>query len=204
MEFLTVNNIGYRLIRSRRRTVALKVEDAALTVFAGLRVPKKNIEAFVASKESWINKKLNFQAAQKSKFEALIRGNCYSLFGETFPLNMPIKSLKRFYINNAEKLLGEMLTDVSNGIGLSYGAFSLSDSKTKWGSCDAENKIVLNWRLVMLPEKLVKYVIIHELCHTYYHNHSKNYWIFLEKSLPDYKNLKKELKEFSALMSVCR
>ncbi|MDE7108058.1 MAG: M48 family metallopeptidase, partial [Clostridiales bacterium] len=64
--------------------------------------------------------------------------------------------------------------------------------------------IRLNWRLVMLDDELVTYVIVHELCHTAYHDHSSQFWDLVGRLMPNYKSVKKRLKSFSVLTTMYR
>lgn len=70
-----------------------------------------------------------------------------------------------------------------------------------WGSMNNKKEMRLNWKLIILPEKLIEYVIIHELCHIKYLNHSKLFWQEVSKYLPDYKSRRNNLKEYSFIMT---
>ena len=109
--------------------------------------------------------------------------------------------VKKFYITFAANYLYRYLNQISAQLNIAYTQFSLTNAKTKWGSCDAKKHIRLNWRLVLLPQNLINYVIIHELCHTYYLNHSQNYYKTLQSYCPNYKHLKKELKEWNIIIN---
>lgn len=71
---------------------------------------------------------------------------------------------------------------------------SIRGQKTRWGSCSQSGTISLNYNLLRLDKKLIDYVIIHELCHLRHMNHSKDFWNEVEQILPDYKQLRKELR----------
>lgn len=77
--------------------------------------------------------------------------------------------------------------------GFKYGKLSFRNQKTRWGSCSSSNNISLNIALIVLPPRLIDYVILHELAHTVEKNHSAKFWSKLEKVCPDCKKLKKEL-----------
>lgn len=85
-----------------------------------------------------------------------------------------------------------------------YAKASIRNQKTKWGSCSAKNNISLNINLIKLPEELRDYVILHELVHTRFKNHSKKFWAELDKlidgssrdSLRSAKELSKKLKNY--------
>ena len=108
------------------------------------------------------------------------------------------------YKKLAETELADRLYRLALSTGLTYKSFALTNAKTQWGNCDGECNIRLNWRLVMLSDEMAAYVIIHELCHTKYHDHSKKFWALVQKFMPNYKTVKKQLKSFSMLTSMFR
>lgn len=71
-------------------------------------------------------------------------------------------------------------------------------ANSRWGSCTSQGKIMFNSRLAAIAPILIDYVIIHELCHLIHLNHSNLFWEEVEKYLPNWKELRKELKEQSA------
>ena len=87
-----------------------------------------------------------------------------------------------------------ILDDISNKLWVSYKKLYIKDMKSKWWSCSWINNISINYKLVHLPYKYLKYVVIHEACHLVEKNHSKNFWDLVEKYYPDYKNVMREMK----------
>ena len=79
-------------------------------------------------------------------------------------------------------------------IGVTYEHISIRAQKTLWGSCTAEGNLNFNCLLVLLPERVERYVVVHELCHRKEMNHSQKFWREVEKILPDYRELRKQLK----------
>jgi len=86
---------------------------------------------------------------------------------------------------------------LSNTLNLKYNKLFLKNNKTNWGSCSAKNNINLNIHLVRLPDYLIDYVIIHELCHTLEKNHGPRFWQLMSQFMPNPKQLSKELKSQS-------
>lgn len=76
----------------------------------------------------------------------------------------------------------------------SFERISVRNQKSCWGSCSGRKNLNFNFRVIFLSEELCNYVIVHELCHLKELNHSKRFWQLVEKTFPDYKNLRKKLK----------
>ena len=77
---------------------------------------------------------------------------------------------------------------ISKSLDLNIKAIKISNSFNYWGSCNSAGIIHLNWRLVFAPTKILKYIIVHELCHLKEFNHTKNFWLLVKRFCPDYKN----------------
>ncbi|MBW4522512.1 MAG: M48 family metallopeptidase [Scytolyngbya sp. HA4215-MV1] len=101
--------------------------------------------------------------------------------------------LRRWLGRKAEEHLIPWLRSVSGEIDLPFTSASVRGQKTLWGSCSRRKTISLNYKLLFLPDPLVRYVFVHELCHTVHLNHSKDFWYLVGEYEPDYKNLDKEL-----------
>lgn len=91
------------------------------------------------------------------------------------------------------------MAELANKSGLSFAGISIRASKTRWGSCSSKNNINLSLHLMRLPDRLIDYVILHELAHTVVKNHSEKYWAYLEKICPGSKILDKELCNYSTI-----
>ncbi|MEI8388712.1 MAG: SprT family zinc-dependent metalloprotease [bacterium] len=97
----------------------------------------------------------------------------------------------------AKNYLPEKVKELSQKYNLSYKKVFIKNLKSRWGSCSSKNNINLNLHLMRLPEKLIDYVILHELAHTKEKNHGKNFWSLLSSFVPEAKELNKELKNHS-------
>lgn len=94
--------------------------------------------------------------------------------------------LRHWYISKAKIHFPKRMKMVSTSIGIVAPSLRVVNQSKRWGSCDKSGNIRLNWRLVMAPVSLIDYVIAHELCHTFEHNHSRKFWRSLETIMPDY------------------
>lgn len=87
--------------------------------------------------------------------------------------------LKRWLVRYAKATMPAIFASIAQEIGLSYNKLSIRGQKTRWGSCSVQHDISLNYKLLFLPENLLRHVMIHELCHTREHNHSSRFWRLL-------------------------
>ncbi|MFC1640941.1 M48 family metallopeptidase [Patescibacteria group bacterium] len=79
--------------------------------------------------------------------------------------------------------------------GFAYNRVFIRCQRTRWGSCSSKKNLNFNMQLMLLREELVDYVVIHELCHTRHLNHSRDFWAEVERIIPNYKELRKELRK---------
>ncbi|OKY25926.1 M48 family metallopeptidase [Thalassotalea sp. PP2-459] len=105
------------------------------------------------------------------------------------------KLLEGWFKEQAELILTDKVTCVSRQTNLLPKNLHIRQYKSRWGCCDNRGHIKLNYLLMMLPESVIDYVIIHELCHLKFLNHSVDFWNLVESFLPDYRAEKRWLKE---------
>jgi len=111
-------------------------------------------------------------------------------------------SMKNWYISHAKKHFPLRIRHFSNITGLYPEKIFYKFQKTRWGSCSGRKNINFNVNLIIAPESIIDYVILHELCHLKHLDHSKNFWNLMEKHMPDYKNRRKWLKENGHLIKI--
>ena len=80
----------------------------------------------------------------------------------------------------------------------SISTIKVRDYKRRWGSCDHKGELSFNWRIVMAPEEVLDYVIIHEIAHLKEFNHSKRFWNLVEQQMPDWKDQHNWLNQYGA------
>lgn len=112
------------------------------------------------------------------------------------------KALARWYRRTARELLGSALAADAERLGLHPQRLAIRDQRTRWGSCSTRGTVSLNWRLVMVPPPVARYVIVHELCHLEHPNHSPAFWRALAAALPEWRDGHSWLRRHAlALMS---
>ena len=100
-----------------------------------------------------------------------------------------------WYRQQARHVFGKRCDQMARLLGLKYYRLRLSSARTRWGACSRQGTISLVWRLIMAPDRVIDYVILHELIHLRTHNHSKAFWAQVEAAMPDYQKQVKWLKE---------
>lgn len=176
------------VIRSNRKTVAIQVNsDLSVTVRAPRSVSEKDIEEILKKKEAWISKHIEKIKETKERFEA-----------------EPTEKLTREKVialaDEALKVIPERVEYFAKVIGVTYGKITVRNQKTRWGSCSSKGNLNFNCLLMLAPPEVLDYVVVHELCHRKQMNHSKAFWLEVEKVLPDYKEARKWLKEEGSQM----
>lgn len=210
-----------RLIRSRRKTIALIVErDGTLTVRAPRRARRVDIEAFVNSKAEWV------QAAQAEARRRLVAnpphryldGESFPYLGHSYPLRrtagarctldfdgqvfclpagcqQPGPAFERWYRQAAREVIGGYVERLARQHGYAYTKIRISGARTRWGSCSSRGSLNFAWRLVLAAPELVEYVVIHELVHLQHPNHSRAFWQRVSELLPDYAAHRRALRD---------
>jgi hypothetical protein len=91
------------------------------------------------------------------------------------------QNLKEWYRTRALEHLSAKAKRYSEQIGVSPAGINVRDFKARWGSCHKNGSLVFNWNIIKAPHSIVDYVVIHELCHLLYPNHSKDFWQLVSK-----------------------
>lgn len=212
--------IEYTLIRSKRKTAALCIRDGGVEIRAPLKMPKRDIDLFVASKEKWITDKLAICAERTKQREdfclhygdtVLYRGRQYTILekdgnrvgfdGENFfvPRDLSPEQIKhacvQVYRMLAKRDLTEKTLAFAKQMSVMPSAVKVNGAKARWGSCSAKKGLNFSWRLIMAEDAVIDYVVVHELAHITEMNHSQRFWAIVESVLPDYRERKSHLKE---------
>ncbi|MBF0258661.1 MAG: M48 family metallopeptidase [Desulfamplus sp.] len=104
-------------------------------------------------------------------------------------------ALRRWLARRAKDALFQWLDNLAEDTGLQYGKLIIRNQKTRWGSCSASHLISLNCKLLFLPKELVRYVLIHELCHTVELNHSARFWSMVRQYEPKLDDLHGKIRD---------
>lgn len=171
--------IIYQLIRSdRSKNLRISIShDGNLSITLPYRMDEKYAENFMLKKSNWILKKIKY--FQKHKFHTL-----------------PKSSQKEYKLRKKEAyaIIKEKILFFNSFYKFSIGKITIRRQKTRWGSCSHKGNLNFNFNIIHLPQNLLNYLVVHELCHLKELNHSKNFWHLVSLQIPDYKILRKELK----------
>lgn len=172
----------YDLIRARRRSMSLKVEEnGGLTVRAPYGVKTQVIDEFVEAHGDWIRKR-------REEYERI------RLLRPSYTEEERQEGKQR-----AAQLLREKCRYFAPRMGVTYGTVTVREQRTRWGSCSARGNLSFNWKLASMPEEIVDYLVVHELAHRIEMNHSPAFWAVVEKQIPDYRERRAWLKKNGAL-----
>lgn len=164
--------VEYRLIRSSRRTLALEVTaELEVLVRAPLRLSQREIDRFVQQHRDWITRKLALQQRRRENDLAL----CVTPEEE--------QELRC----RAKEWLPQRVAHFAPLMGVSPTGIKITGAQKRLGSCSGKNSLCFSWRLMLYPPEAVDYVVVHELAHIRHHNHSRDFWDFVEQILPDYR-----------------
>ena len=108
---------------------------------------------------------------------------------------LPAPEEEYAYREQARRVLTEKTAYYAKLMGVTYGRISIRGQKTRWGSCSAKGNLNYNWKLMLCPEEVQDYVVVHELAHRREMNHSKAFYRIVEEILPDYRERMRWLKD---------
>ena len=172
-----MSGIPYTLIRSKRKTISIVIKPSGeVEVRCPTRCSKREVDAFVVSKEDWIRKHLETIATRAQ---------------------LPVLTMEELQklADTAATVLPVRVRHFAKEMGVSYGRITIRSQRTRWGSCSPKGNLNFNCLLMLCPEEVRDYVVVHELCHRKELNHSSRFWNEVARVMPDYAQHRKWLKE---------
>lgn len=161
--------IEYKLIRMKRKTISVSVsDDLTVIVKAPRSVSKLFIDDFVIRNEAWIEK-AKIRRAEKNK-----------IFTDD-------EERIKLLTDKGREYLSARLSYYSNLTGFVPSSVGITRAKTRFGSCSGKNRLNFSCYLFAYQKEAIDYVILHELCHIKYKNHSAAFYEEISKYMPDYK-----------------
>lgn len=215
-----------KLIRSHRKTIGLQItNDARLIVRAPHFASEDFIYKLIQRKESWIKTKQDYfkQRQNKTFVRKFVPGEEFLFLGRSYPLVVVEDLPKAVVLDNSLMISSVVLSNAKDHLecwykaqaleyitqkveyyaqmtGLKYQSIRINSATTRWGSCGYKDTLNFTWRLIMAPQRVVDYVVIHELMHLKQKNHSRKFWAEVVKMMPDYKQDEHWLKKNGHLL----
>lgn len=169
----------------RSRRIRISVSGGRVIVTAPTRVNRDQLDRLVDHHRDWIERAIR-------KHERLAEG--VKLSRDIFDKN-EFAARTKALIEDSYKLIAAPYR-------VKLGKISIKKMRSRWGSCSGRGNVSINLLLGKLPEELLEYVVIHELCHLVHHNHSKSFWSLVEKFTPEFKIRKRELRRYAHFLAM--
>jgi len=202
-----------QIIRSDRKTISAEVTiEGYIIVRAPLNAPSEMIEDFLNEKKFYLlrNQQINKTKYLNDLHKKYEEGENFLYLGKERPLkivtnkSIPLKYENgTFYLSNAflklankvfvdwykeraAEKLSELCLRYSKLFNISYERILIKESHSQWGSCSGKGILSFSWRAILVPHEVISYLVVHELAHIIYPNHSKDYWTQVEVMMPEY------------------
>jgi predicted metal-dependent hydrolase len=114
-----------------------------------------------------------------------------------------LRLTKRDYVryrDTAEAFVERKVHELNRQYGFTIGRITVRNQKTRWGSCSRKGNLNFNYKLLLIPERLADYVIVHEICHIGEFNHSRKFWDLVWQAIPDYAERRAELRKIGGIL----
>jgi predicted metal-dependent hydrolase len=202
-----VSDISYTVRRSSRaRNVRVNVHaHAGVEVVLPARAPERAAAAAVSELRPWIERRLD--EAREALARVAARAGTLPYLGDSLELVPQAgrtrvhrrgaqllvpdgdarPAIERYYRRAARAEIGPRLDRATKLVGSEYTDLSIRAQKTRWASCSADGAMSFNWRLLLAPERVLEYVVWHEVCHLEILDHSPRFWKLLERRRPGYR-----------------
>ena len=203
--FLRQNN------NSRRITLRISALDGKITITGPNYLDFAEFKKFAESKKSWLkSKRESFEPPIfiSEGMEIRISGtNTKILFSDVqepkkvngilfVSKEKPVSTQVKKYLKEIGRIhLAYICKEFAERLGSKVHKITLRDTRSRWGSCSNDAKLMFSWRLIMAPEDILAYVAAHEVAHLKHMNHSKDFWETVEYLFGPYKKERAWLKQ---------
>lgn len=179
-----INDLQVNIIYSVRKTISLELKPEGILVRAPKGMSRRQINIFLNEKRSWIEKHWEKMQTRKEELEQL----------KPFTMD-EINSLA----DKALVVIPERVRKYAPLVGVTYGRITIRNQRTRWGSCSSKGNLNFNCLLMLFPDEVIDYVVVHELCHRKHMNHSAEFYAEVARVFPEYRRCQKWLKENGGL-----
>lgn len=175
-----IHSLPLKVIHSNRKTLSLEITPDGLLVRAPRRMSDREIASFLNKKRAWIEKHWRIMQERQAALNQLPPFTAEEI---------------RALAEKALTVIPERVKHYASLIGVDYGRITIRNQRTRWGSCSSKGNLNFNCLLMLLPDEVIDYVVVHELCHRKQMNHSAQFYAEIEKVFPEYRKCRKWLKE---------
>jgi predicted metal-dependent hydrolase len=215
MEKISLNDLSIEVLRSsRRKTIELAVDrDGCILLYAPASTDSADLEKLVKERLIWIYQKLGRKDEELHQMprKEYVSGEGFYYLGRKYRLKVLddplVKTLKfrnarfllppslrangqslftQWYTDHATEWIARRMAMHQSRVGVEPQAIAVQDLGFRWGSCTHTGKLLFHWRIILLPAKVIDYLILHELVHLREHNHSPVFYEHLRRVAPDY------------------
>lgn len=176
--------LQFNIIYSSRKSIAIELRMDGILVRAPKGMSCGEINAFIHEKRGWIEKHLVKMQDRKKDLEQI------PLFTRDEIRELAKKALV---------VIPEKVKKYAPLVGVTYGRITIRNQRSRWGSCSSKGNLNFNCLLMLFPEDVMDYVVVHELCHRKQMNHSAEFYVEVERVFPEYRKCQKWLKENGGL-----
>jgi hypothetical protein len=231
-EYRDGNGFIAEVIRTNRRKSAdIRVEEGSVSVIVPANTSAEKIDQLLVTKRRWIREKITLhQESAPTSSKQYVSGEAFTYLGRNYRLKVergnfaPVRLLQgrlvvtlpqgaqqphmvrnalvRWYKRQAEQKLREKVERFAPLVGVEPAGVGIKTFRSRWGSCTAKGKLEFNWQIMMAPNRMVDYVVIHELCHLIRHDHSPEFWREMSRLMPDYQHCRDWLRENALKLSI--
>ncbi len=197
--------------RARRLTLRVSSVDGAVTLTMPVRTSKRVARRFLEGQEGWIRQRLAATPTRivvQPGMELVVQGESLRLstHGRARVVLVPGALLvpagkhpgtavEAFLKRRLRAEIIEMVAHYAAKLGRPHGRISLRDPRSRWGSCSSHGGLMFSWRLILAPQKVLEYVVVHEVAHLVHMNHSEAFWQVVADLMPDYNGARQWLRD---------
>ncbi len=227
----TYKDIQYTLTKSKRKTASIYIErDGQVSVLVPKRLSNRQVEGLLEAKRKWIYKNLaewhdlnttrvrreyvngegflylgrtyRLRVVEEQGVPLLLKDGYFCLRSDVAAKNKADAAFRAFFRDKGHKKISERVAQYERRMGVQSKGIRIIDLKNRWASCTPEGSLNFHWKCMMSPTTILDYIVVHELAHLVFPNHTKAFWNEVDKVMPNYQQRKEWLRVNGAGMDL--
>jgi predicted metal-dependent hydrolase len=227
----TYKDITYTLTKSDRKTASIYIErDGQVSVLVPKTLTDLEVNRLIETKRRWIYRNLaewqdtnatrirrqfvsgegflylgrsyRLKLVEQQSEPLLLKDGYFCLKSDDGDLQDPSAAFKTFYKAKGQKRIDDRVGHYSDRMGVEPAGVRILELKNRWASCTPEGRLNFHWKCMMAPATVLDYIVVHELAHLKYLNHTRAFWNLVDRVLPDYRERKDWLRQNGAGMDL--